>query len=102
MEHANLPDAGRISHFEIDARLPTATEKADLTDLTNGILELQVATDNTANPPTDAQLDSAFGTPATVGTGFLAILDDNAAGANVYLCASDGTNWWHVALTKAV
>jgi hypothetical protein len=26
-DHASLPDAGRTSHFEIDARLPTEEEK---------------------------------------------------------------------------
>jgi hypothetical protein len=26
-DHASLPDAGRVSHFDIDARLPTVEEK---------------------------------------------------------------------------
>jgi len=102
MEHSQLQDTGRTPHHEIDSRLPTPAEKANLEDLINGILELQVDTSNVSNPPTDAQLDTAFGTPATVGTGFTALLDDNGDGNNVYLVASDGTNWWHVALTKAV
>ena len=65
---------------------------------------LGVATsdDDTSNPPTDAELDTAFGTPATVGDGFMAVLDDNGAGSNVYLVVSDGTNWWYATLTKAV
>lgn len=57
---------------------------------------------DTSNPPTDVQLDAAFGTPASVGSGFIAILDDAGAGANVYLIGSDGTNWWHIAITKAL
>jgi len=52
--------------------------------------------------PTDAELDSAFGTPGAVGAGFLALLDDNGAGSAVYVVASDGTNWWQCAMTKAV
>lgn len=52
--------------------------------------------------PTDAELDAAFGTPATVGSGFMALVDDNGAGTSVYLVASDGTNWWYHAMTKAV
>jgi hypothetical protein len=63
---------------------------------------LPVSTDNVTNPPTDAELDTAFGTPAAVGAGFTALLDDNGAGANVYHVASDGTNWWYIAMTKAV
>lgn len=57
--------------------------------------------DDVSSPPTDAELDAAFGTPATVGDGFVGLLDDNGAGASVYLVASDGTNWWYTALTKA-
>jgi hypothetical protein len=60
------------------------------------------STANVSNPPTDAELDSAFGTPATVGAGFLGTLDDAGGGANFYLVASDGTNWWHFTGTKAV
>jgi hypothetical protein len=54
-----------------------------------------------SNPPTDAQLDAGIGTPATVGKGFTAYWDNNSAGTNVYLLSSDGTNWWHQAMTKA-
>jgi hypothetical protein len=63
---------------------------------------LDYSTANVSNPPTDAELDSAFGTPASVGAGYSAILDDNAAGTNVYMVSSDGTNWWYSSMTKAV
>lgn len=56
---------------------------------------------DTANPPSDADLDTAFGQPADAGDGFLALLDDASGDANVYLVASNGTSWWYVALTKA-
>jgi hypothetical protein len=65
-------------------------------------VKLRVATDNVTNPPTDAELDSAFGTPAEVGAGFVALLDDNGAGSDVYLVASDGGAWWYVGLVGAV
>jgi hypothetical protein len=68
----------------------------------NSKLDTTASVANVSNPPTDAELDAEFGTPATVGAGFIAILDDAGAGANVYLVASDGTNWWYEALTKAV
>lgn len=58
--------------------------------------------DNTANPPTDAQLNTAFGTPESVGDGFIGILDDNGAGTAVYLCVSRNADWWYTLLTKAV
>ena len=65
-----------------------------------GVVKTSVA--DTSNPPTDAELDSAFGTPQMVGKGFVGLLNDGGSGSNVYLIASDGTNWWHVLLTKAV
>jgi hypothetical protein len=61
-----------------------------------------VSTANTANPPTDAELDSAFGAPATLGAGFVGILNDNNGGTNEYLCWADGTNWFYATGTKAV
>ena len=64
-----------------------------------GKIPLSIA--DTSNPPTDAELDTAFGTPATVGSGYLAFLDDAGGDANFYLIGSNGTSWWHVALTKA-
>ena len=101
MLHSALPDAGRVTHVEIDAYLPTEAQKADLEDLLLGVVELKVSTDDTANPPTEAELVAAFGAAATVGAGFTAVLDDAGGGNNVYLVVSDGTNWWHVAMTKA-
>ena len=102
MQHANLPDAGRIPHALIDRRLPTTKQKNTLLDLDSSVFPLATSNANTSNPPTDAQLDSAFGTPATVGAGFVGILDDNAAGTAVYLCYSDGSAWWTIAFTLAV
>lgn len=67
----------------------------------SGTKYIQYDESNTSNPPTDAELDSAFGTPATVGEGFVVLLDDNGGDSNVYLVASNGTSWWYTALTKA-
>ena len=69
---------------------------------TNGGIRTKLSTANTSNPPSDGELDTAFGTPATVGSGFTALLDDNGADTNVYLVMSNGTSWWYTALTKAV
>ena len=59
------------------------------------------STADVTNPPISAELDAEFGTPATVGAGFSAFIDDNGAGTNVYQVVSDGTNWWYSAFTKA-
>lgn len=64
-------------------------------------IKISVSEANTSNPPTDAELDAEFGTPAAVGVGFVALLNDAGAGNNFYIVASDGTNWWQAAMTKA-
>ena len=51
--------------------------------------------------PTDAELDTAFGTPASVGDGYVGILDDSGAGTSVFICVARGTTWQYVKLTKA-
>lgn len=62
---------------------------------------LNVSTADVTNPPTDAELDSAFGTPAAVGAGFAAIVNDNNGDTTVWLVTSTGASWFYVALTKA-
>jgi hypothetical protein len=67
-----------------------------------GDAKFKVYTNDVSNPPTDAELDAIFGTPATVGAGFTADIDDAGAGTNFYTVKSDGTNWWITTYTKAV
>lgn len=57
---------------------------------------------NVSSPPTDAELDSAFGDAATMPNGFMGIIDDNGAGTAVWLCVVTNNNWWYEALTTAV
>lgn len=67
-----------------------------------GDAKFKVYTNDVSNPPTDAELDAIFGTPATVGAGFTADIDDAGAGNNFYTVKSDGSNWWIQTYTKAV
>lgn len=62
---------------------------------------LETSSADVSNPPTDAELDAEFGTPASVGNGFGALLDDNGADTNVYAVFSNGTSWFYSTLTKA-
>jgi hypothetical protein len=57
---------------------------------------------NVSNPPTDAELDAIFGTPATRYPGFIAVVDDAGAGLNVYLVVTNGSNWFYQLLTVAI
>ena len=56
---------------------------------------------NVTSPPSDAELDAAFGTPAVVGEGFIGLLDDNNAGTAGYMVFSLGGFWWYEVATKA-
>lgn len=65
-------------------------------------VNLVKSTLNVSNPPTDAELDAGFGAPATLPVNFGAIIDDNGAGANLWLVYAVGTKWGYTALTIAV
>ena len=60
-----------------------------------------ILTHDASNPPTDAELDNLFGTPASVGKGFYRYINDNGAGLNFYHVISDSTSWWTATYTKA-
>jgi hypothetical protein len=62
---------------------------------------VDIDTSDVSNPPTDAQLDAIFGSPAQVGNGFMRIIDDAGAGSNEYIIWSDGSNWFYATGTKA-
>ena len=61
----------------------------------------EVSTADVTNPPTDAELDSAFATPTNLPEGVLKIVDDNNAETAVYLVFPIGSTWWYIAATKA-
>ena len=47
----------------------------------------------TSGAPTNAECVSAFGAAATVGAGFMGVLQDSAAEGVSYICVSNGTNY---------
>jgi len=87
---------------------PTASNQVVLgntsvtTVKTSGNYQQKVWNTDVSNPPTDAELDAALGTPATCGIGWEALIDDAGAGSNFYRVVSDGTNWWIFTGTKAL
>lgn len=58
-----------------------------------------LSTADVSNPPTSAELTSAFGEATN---GFRAVVDDGGAGTNIYLVERLGDVWLYAALTKAV
>lgn len=57
-------------------------------------------TTNVSNPPTDAELDGALGSPANFYG--VAVIDDAGGGTTWWLIVSDGTVWLYEQLSKAV
>lgn len=64
-------------------------------------LHVQQDVSDVSDPPTDAELDSAFGTPASLGRGFIATLDDNDANTDVWLVYTSDASWFYLQGTKA-
>lgn len=52
--------------------------------------------------PTDAELDSAFDTPANLPEGFAALVNDAGAGTTVWLVVALDGAWFYEALTLAI
>jgi len=63
------------------------------------MVQLQISTANVSNPPTDAELTEAFGTPRN---GFMALVDDADAGTTVWKVWRAADAWWYEELTEAV
>ena len=53
-------------------------------------------------PPSDAQLDAIFTSPAEIGNGGHRYVRDIDSGGVLYHVVSDGTNYWYNAMTMAV
>ena len=102
----NTPNASNRYVTQDDApTTPTASRilrlnAAGIASLVGGLL-IPVSSSDVSNPPTDAELDALFGQPATLGSGYLAVVTDTNS-ANGYICISDGTNWWKIIISKAV
>lgn len=74
----------------------TTTFSGSVNASTSGIRVPQSVANVTEAAPTDAQLDSAFGTPATLGRGFIGTVDDNDGSTASVLCWTTDTAWFHV------
>lgn len=52
--------------------------------------------------PTAAELTTSFGTPASVGSGFVGVVKDADADTNCFVVVSNGTSYFYLKFTKAV
>lgn len=69
---------------------------------TSGRGGLVYSADNVSNPPTDAELDTAFGVAADLFNGFQGLVNDNGADTLVWECSVAGGAWFYTLKTKAV
>jgi hypothetical protein len=67
-----------------------------------GMRTKQAVTNVHDTTPTDAELDTAFGTPATLGRGFIGLVDDADGDTNGYICWTSDASWYFLKGTKAV
>lgn len=68
---------------------------------TAGIRTIQSTADVTQAAPTDAELNAAFGTPESLGRGFIATIDDNDGDSAGILVWTSDASWYHVIGTKS-
>ena len=64
-------------------------------------LQTQYVAAAISNPPTAAEIISAFGAAATAGAGFVGVLKDSGVGAKEYTCACNGATWSYALMTAA-
>lgn len=66
-----------------------------------GINTRQVMANVDDTTPTEASLTSAFGTPASLGRGFIGTIDDNDGDTNGFLVWTSDASWYFLKGTKA-
>lgn len=64
-------------------------------------IKTTIASQAVSDPPTDAELDAIYTSPATVGSGWTKLLM-NSNSSTLYFVVSDGTNWHAVAFAVCV
>lgn len=92
---------------QLDAVLTALTDAQVAMDRRVGELErqetgLRVDTTAVSNPPTAAQLNAIFGTPAALYESFTAIVDSGGTGTNVWLVSVVSGSWYYIQFTQAL
>lgn len=89
---------------DADINITLTPKGTGVVDASASSIRVKRSIANITVPPTDAELDSAFGDPTVVGAGFIGVVDDNDAGTDVYWVYTTGTagEWFYIAGTKAL
>lgn len=67
---------------------------------TGGLLTI-VSVDDVADPPTAANMATAFGAPSAATNGMIGVINDADAGLNVWLCVGANEAWYYAAKLTA-
>jgi len=79
----------------------TVTPTGQVVATAAGIRTKQAINNVGDTTPTAAELTTSFGTPATVGAGFVGVVKDNDADTNCFVVVSNGTSYFYLKFTKA-
>jgi hypothetical protein len=100
MDAGTLDSLDSLAFLKATGTVAGSTSQAQ--SFTAGGILTKQSVANVSNPPTDAELDSAFGTPATLGRGFVGLVDDNDDDTLSWICWTSDASWYYVLGTKAV
>jgi len=100
-----MASATTLIGLGMPAELASAVSDGVNTNVVNataaGVRTKQAINDVNDTTPTAAELTTSFGTPASVGTGFVGIVKDNDADTNCFVVVSNGTSFFYLKFTKA-
>lgn len=80
----------------------TVTPTGQVVATAAGVRTKQAINNVNDTTPTAAELTTSFGTPASVGSGFIGIVKDADANTNCFLVVSNGTSYFYLGFTKAL
>jgi hypothetical protein len=85
--------SGALEALHVDAGTVVVDETVQAL---GGIITVNAETD-IADPPTQANMDTAFGAGAAANDGMLGVINDAGAGTNVWLCVNTNGAWYYAA-----
>ena len=80
----------------------TVTPTGQVVATAAGIRTKQAINNVNDTTPTNAELTTSFGAPATVGAGFVGIVKDNDTDTNCFVVVSNGVTFYYLKFTKAL
>lgn len=79
----------------------TVTSTNAINATAGGIRTKQAINNVNDTTPTAAELTTSFGSPSSVGSGFVGVVKDNDTDTNCFVVVSNGTSYYYLKFTKA-